>query len=98
MDLRTQLRTNFYNLYFEQLKLENITKHLAYMNDLLSAYKVQTKKGNISLKDEVRLQTEVIQLKSDKVSINNNILEYQQALKLLTGITDNILSTIIASS
>jgi cobalt-zinc-cadmium efflux system outer membrane protein len=90
VDLRTQLRTNFYNLYFEQLKLENITKHLAYMNDLLSAYKVQTKKGNISLKDEVRLQTEVIQLKSDKVSINNNILEYQQALKLLTGIADNI--------
>ncbi|QIG90929.1 TolC family protein [Chryseobacterium sp. POL2] len=90
VDLRTQLRTNFYNLYFEKLKLDNITRHLGYMNDLLSAYKIQTKKGNISLKDEVRLQTEVIQLRSDKVSSNNSILEYQQNLKLLTGITENI--------
>lgn len=90
VDLRTQLRTNFYNLYFEKLKLDNITRHLGYMNDLLSAYKIQTKKGNISLKDEVRLQTEVIQLRSDKVSSNNFILEYQQNLKLLTGITENI--------
>lgn len=90
VDLRTQLRINFYNLYFEKLKLDNISKHLDYMNDLLSAYKVQTKKGNISLKDEVRLQSEVIQLKSDKVSINNSILEIQQNLKLLTGIAENI--------
>ncbi len=90
VDLKTQLRTNFYNLYFEQLKLESITRHLGYMSELLSAYKVQAKKGNISLKDEVRLQSEVIQLNSDKVSINNSILEFQQSLKLLTGITDKI--------
>lgn len=90
VDLRTQLHTNYYNLYFEKLKLENTNKQLGYMADLLKAYKVQSAKGNVSLKDEVRLQSIVIQLNNDKLGINKDILEYEQNLKVLTGITENI--------
>jgi cobalt-zinc-cadmium efflux system outer membrane protein len=60
------------------------------MNDLLAAYKIQSAKGNVSLKDEVRLQSIVIQLNNDKVGINKNILEFEQTLKLLTGVTEDI--------
>ncbi len=90
VDLRTQLHTNYYNLYFEKLKLKNTDKQLGYMNDLLKAYKIQSAKGNVSLKDEVRLQSIVIQLNNDKLGISKNILEYEQNLKVLTGITENI--------
>jgi len=90
VELKTQLRTNYYNLYYEQLKLENTNKQLGYMNDLLSAYKVQSAKGNVSLKDEVRLQSIVIQLNNDKIGINKNILEFEQNLKVLTGVTEDI--------
>lgn len=90
VDLRTQLRTTYFNLYYEKLKLDNINKQLGYMNDLLSAYRVQTAKGNVSLKDQVRLQSIVIQLNSDKVEINKNILGFEEDLKILTGITDDI--------
>jgi cobalt-zinc-cadmium efflux system outer membrane protein len=90
VELRTQLHTNYYNLYYEKLKLENTNKQLGYMNDLLKAYKVQSAKGNVSLKDEVRLQSIVIQLNNDKVGINKNLLEFEQNLKILTGITENI--------
>ena len=90
VELRTQLHTNYYNLYYEKLKLENTNKQLGYMNDLLNAYKVQSAKGNVSLKDEVRLQSIVIQLNNDKVNINKNLLEFEQNLKVLTGITENI--------
>ncbi|WP_144283857.1 TolC family protein [Chryseobacterium echinoideorum] len=90
VELRTQLRTNYYNLYYEKLKLQNVSKQLGYMNDLLKAYKVQSAKGNVSLKDEVRLQSIVIQLNNDKVEINKNILEFDQNLKVLTGITKGI--------
>lgn len=90
VELRTQLHTNYYNLYYEKLKLENTNKQLGYMNDLLKAYKVQSAKGNVSLKDEVRLQSIVIQLNNDKVGINKNLLEFEQNLKVLTGITENI--------
>lgn len=89
-ELRTQLHTNYYNLYYEKLKLESINKQLGYMNDLLKAYKIQSAKGNVSLKDEVRLQSIVIQLNNDKVEINKNILEFDQNLKVLTGITEGI--------
>lgn len=90
VELRTQLHTNYYNLYYEKLKLENVNKQLGYMNDLLKAYKVQSAKGNVSLKDEVRLQSIVIQLNNDKVQINKNLLEFKQALKVLTGISEGV--------
>lgn len=60
------------------------------MNDLLKAYKVQSAKGNVSLKDEVRLQSIVIQLNNDKVEINKNIIEFKQSLKVLTGISEGV--------
>jgi cobalt-zinc-cadmium efflux system outer membrane protein len=90
VELRTQLHTNYYNLYYEKLKLENTNKQLGYMNDLLKAYKVQSAKGNVSLKDEVRLQSIVIQLNNDKLGITKDILEFEQNLKVLTGIRENI--------
>lgn len=90
VDLKNQLHTTYYNLYYEKLKLENTNKQLGYMNDLLGAYKVQSAKGNVSLKDEVRLQSVVIQLNNDKLGINKNILEFEQTLQVLTGVTDDI--------
>ncbi|WP_379963439.1 TolC family protein [Epilithonimonas sp. UC225_85] len=94
VDLRSQLREIYYNLIYEQKKQISIESQLKYMNELLTAYKVQTDKGNISLKDFVRLQSIVIQLNNDKIEINNNILAFQQNMKVLTGISDNILPNI----
>jgi len=94
VDLRSQLRENYYNLIYEQKKQISIDGQLKYMNELLIAYKIQTDKGNISLKDYVRLQSIVIQLNNDKIEINNNILAFQQNMKILTGISDNILPNI----
>lgn len=90
VDLRTQLHSTYYNLYYERLKLENTNKQLGYMSDLLAAYKIQSAKGNVSLKDEVRLQSVVIQLNNDKIAINKNILEFEQSLKVLTGTTEDM--------
>ena len=94
VDLRSQLRQTYYNLIYEQKKQISIDGQLKYMNELLAAYKIQTDKGNISLKDYVRLQSIVIQLNNDKIEINNNILAFQQNMKILTGISDNILPNI----
>lgn len=90
VDLHAQLRSAFYNLIYEQKKKTSIDGQLKYMNELLAAYKVQTDKGNISLKDYVRLQSIVIQLNNDRIEINNNILALQQTLKVLTGLADHI--------
>ena len=93
-DLRLQLREAYYNLYYEEQKLQNTESQLHYLSDLLAAYKVQTQKGNISLKDEVRLQSIVIQLNNDKTQINNNIVNFRQILKTMTGIDEEIESSV----
>jgi len=90
VDLRAQLRSTYFDLYYEKLKLENTSRQLAYMNDLLAAYKLQSAKGNVSLKDEVRLQSIVIQLNNDKIGINKDIVELEQNLKVLTGVPGDI--------
>ncbi len=90
VDLKTELRQTYYNLIYEQKKRTSIENQLKYMNDLLSAYKTQVDKGNISLKDYVRLQSIVIQLNNDKIEINNNILAFQQKMKVLTGTSESI--------
>ncbi len=94
VELRSQLRETYYHLIYEKKKQSSIEGQLTYMNELLAAYKIQADKGNISLKDYVRLQSIVIQLNSDKIEINNNILTFQQNMKLLTGLSDNILPNI----
>ncbi|WP_300671724.1 TolC family protein [Soonwooa sp.] len=91
-DLKSQMKETYYALYFEQKKQKSVQTQLDYMADLLKAYKVQTKKGNISLKDEVRLQAVVIGLSNDKNDILNNILQQQQALKVFTGVDDPIVA------
>ena len=94
VELRSQLRETYYHLIYEKKKQSSIEDQLTYMNELLAAYKMQADKGNISLKDYVRLQSIVIQLNNDKIEINNNILTFQQNMKLLTGLSDNILPNI----
>lgn len=86
------MRETYYALYFEEKKLQSVDIQLKYMNDLLEAYRVQTQKGNTSLKDEVRLQAVVINLNNDKVEINNNILQQQQSMKVLTGLNESMLT------
>ncbi len=97
VELKTELRQAFYTLYFEQRKLKNIDNQLGYMNELLKAYRVQTAKGNISLKDQVRLSAIVMNLNNDKIEINNGIASINQKLMTLTGNTEIILPEITDS-
>lgn len=85
VDLKNQLRQTFYSLYFDHKKLKNIDSQLVYMNDLLKAYRVQTAKGNISLKDQVRLNAIVMSLNNDRAEINKNILQENQIIATITG-------------
>ena len=94
VQLRTQLRESFYSIYFDQQKLVSIDKQLNFITDLVKAYKVQTAKGNIALKDEVRLQAIVLDLNNEKLQIRNSISTQLQNLHTLTGISGDILPEI----
>lgn len=97
VDLRTQLRENFYAIYFDKRKVQSIDNQLGYLTDLLKAYKVQVKKGNISLKDEVRLNSMIIGLNNDKIQLKNNMVAEENVLMTITGITEPIVPVLNAS-
>lgn len=97
VDLKAQLRQTFYSLYFNQKKIKNIDNQLSYMSDLLKAYRVQTAKGNISLKDQVRLNAIVLSLNNDKIQINNEIVSLNQTMMTLTGNSQIIIAELSAN-
>ncbi|MBO9592561.1 MAG: TolC family protein [Niabella sp.] len=94
-ELKARLYEAYYALHYEEKKLIDINTQLTYMTDLLDAFKVQTVKGNTSLKEQVRLQSMVVQLNNDKIGIVNAILQQQQLLKTFTGSQENIIHTAI---
>ncbi|MCF3110297.1 TolC family protein [Niabella sp. CC-SYL272] len=96
-ELKARLNETYYTLHYEEKKLIDINTQLTYMAGLLEAFKVQTAKGNTSLKEQVRLQSMVVQLNNDKIGIVNAILQQQQLLKTFTGWQENIHTAITDS-
>lgn len=93
-NLALQTRQNFYELYFEFQKFKSIETQLNYLENLVAAYKSQTDKGNIALKDLVRLQSLLLAFKNDMLEINKQILEKSENLKILTATSEDFLPTL----
>lgn len=90
-DLRAELRTTFYTLFFEYKKRNNIDSQLVYMKDLMEAYRIQTQRGNIALRDQVRLQSIITALSADRLEITNEITEGTKKLGTLLGTTEHLI-------
>lgn len=84
-NLVLETRRNFYELFFDLIKINSIENQLSNLESLIGSYQLQTDKGNVALKDLVRLQSLAISIKSDLISLNKNILEKQENLKILTN-------------
>ena len=88
--LKLQLRRSFFIVYFNSKNLENSDKQIFHIQELVNSYSVQAKKGNIALKELVRLQSLFLNLKNDRNEIVNSSIDQQANLKLLLGETENI--------
>lgn len=82
-NLKYELHSSYFNLFYSRLSVATIDRQLANLDSLISAYKVQVDKGNIPLKDVVRLQSLYLQLLNDRTDLMNSIHENQQKLNLL---------------
>lgn len=93
-NLKLQLRQSFYTVFYNSKKLETTDKQLSRLEELINAYSIQTQKGNLPLKDLVRLQSLYLNFKNERMEIvNNNIVE-QSNLKLLLNETENIIPNV----
>ncbi|KAF2338866.1 TolC family protein [Flavobacterium ginsenosidimutans] len=92
--LKFQLRKSFYTVYYNSKNLENTDKQLAHIEDLINSYSVQAQKGNIPLKDVVRLQSLYLNFKNERLEVINNNIEEQANLKLLLNETENVIPVV----
>jgi cobalt-zinc-cadmium efflux system outer membrane protein len=88
--LKLQLRKSFYTVYYNTKNLENTDKQLAHIENLINSYSIQAQKGNIPLKDVVRLQSLYLNFKNERLEVINNNIEEQANLKLLLNETENV--------
>jgi cobalt-zinc-cadmium efflux system outer membrane protein len=82
-NLKYQLRSNFYALYYEQITLNQYNSQLGLLKNIIAAYEEQSAKGNISLKEVLRLKAIYYQLNNDKTELISNIITAQGVLQTL---------------
>lgn len=93
-NLKFEIRKNFYDIYFSQLKSKSIQVQLSNIDTLINNYSAQAVKGNIPLKDVVRLQSLSLSLKNELLDIQKNINNDLEILKILTNTTDDIIAVV----
>ncbi|MCC9019828.1 TolC family protein [Flavobacterium lipolyticum] len=88
--LKLLLRKSFYTVYYNKKSLETTDNQLAHIEDLISSYSIQVEKGNIPLRDLVRLQSLYLNFKNERMEVVNENIEEQGNLKLLLNSTENV--------
>lgn len=88
--LRYQIYQNFYGIYYDLVKVKNIATQLSNVDSLTETYSLQAQKGNIPLKDVVRLQSLSLSIKNELIEFQRNIFSEQENLRILTGLTSDI--------
>jgi len=92
--LKLQLRKSFFTVYYNTKSLETTDKQLVHIEDLINSYTVQAQKGNIPLRDVVRLQSLYLNFKNERMEVVNDNIEEQASLKLLLNTSENIVPVV----
>lgn len=92
--LKLQLRKSFYTVYYNTKSLETTDDQLTHIEDLINSYSVQVQKGNIPLRDLVRLQSLYLNFKNERMEVVNDNIEEQGNLKLLLNSQENIVPNV----
>jgi outer membrane protein, heavy metal efflux system len=82
-NLRYELHTSMYGLHFDLLTLTKFNTQLGQLDTIIDAYEQQTKKGNIPLKEVVRLKSVYIRLNNDKTDLLQSIQQEQKDLQII---------------
>ena len=90
-NLKVQLHRNFYGINEHKIVIENFEKQLNILDTIIEAYKVQVTKGNLPLKDIIRLKSVFIKINNNKSELSNFYNEEQKNIKLLLQINQDII-------
>jgi outer membrane protein, heavy metal efflux system len=82
-NLKYELHTNLYSLHFDLRTLTKYNSQLNQLDTIINSYEVQVKKGNIPLKEVVRLKSTFIRLNNDKTDLLQSIQQSQKELQVI---------------
>jgi cobalt-zinc-cadmium efflux system outer membrane protein len=85
--LRYELRSNFYDIYFLQQSLQMYDHQIISLQRTVQVYQMQQQRGNIPLKEVVRLKAFLFMLGNERKELKNEILERQAVMHTLLGYT-----------
>jgi cobalt-zinc-cadmium efflux system outer membrane protein len=83
--LQYELRTSFVQLYYDQQTLGVYQQQRQALQRTLTIYQAQLSRGNVALKEVVRLKAALFSLESERKELVNRISEQQANLNLLLG-------------
>lgn len=89
--LKYEIRTSFYGLYFSQKTIQLYDEQIARLDQLIAIYEKQQDKGNVSLKEVMRLKALRFQLNHKMIEVKNQIFEHHKNLQTLLGTSDDYL-------
>ena len=81
--LKLELRVNYSTIYFSTQTLKIYDEQLALLQTIIDALQFQNQKGNIPLKEVLRLKALYYKLNSDRTDIISDILDAQKSLQTL---------------
>lgn len=93
-NLKFSLHQNLYSLYFNRQTIGTYNRQLDLLDTIIKAYDIQFKKGNIPLKEALRLKAIYYQLNNDKTNLQNLVFEQENTLRVLLG-TNSPVSPVI---
>ncbi|RYY57855.1 MAG: TolC family protein [Chitinophagaceae bacterium] len=81
--LKYELRQQFYTADYAADVLVKYDEQIEWLQRVIRSYDAQVVKRNVSLKDAVRLKSELIQLNADRNGIMNELITARQNLSIL---------------
>lgn len=87
--LKFELRSTFYKAYFTAQSVGVYQAQIQSTEDLLKAYNIQLKSGNVALKDVVRIKSLLIGLKAEQTNLLNDLEDDLRDLRIICGLEPN---------
>lgn len=83
--LRLELRSSYLDLHYQMQQYSILNEHAQSVKQLVTAFDGQYQKGNVALKELVRLKALLLALDNQKLELANQINQNQSDLRLLTA-------------
>jgi cobalt-zinc-cadmium efflux system outer membrane protein len=92
--LKVELRQRFYAFHFNSFTLQLFNNQLTLLKTIIEALDNQNKKGNVSLKEVLRLKAVYFQLSNDRTELLRELLDEQLALQNLLRTTQSVMPVV----